>query len=88
MPHSDFDLAGLARYLHLTPQQVARLADRGQLPGRKVAGQWKFSKADIHHWFERRIGLSDGSLHLTSPCNTSGSLPSSPRTAFHPSSTD
>jgi len=60
MPHSDFDLAGLARYLHLTPQQVARLADRGQLPGRKVSGQWKFSKADIHHWFERRIGVSDG----------------------------
>jgi PTS system nitrogen regulatory IIA component len=60
MPHSDFDLAGLARYLHLTPQQVARLADRGQLPGRKVAGQWRFAKADIHHWFERRIGLSDG----------------------------
>jgi PTS system nitrogen regulatory IIA component len=59
MPHSDFDLAGLARYLHLTPQQVARLADRGRLPGRKVSGQWKFSKADIHHWFERRIGLSD-----------------------------
>jgi PTS system nitrogen regulatory IIA component len=60
MPHSDFDLSGLARYLHLTPQQVSRLADRGQLPGRKVAGQWRFSKADIHHWFERRIGLSDG----------------------------
>ncbi|MGD0897495.1 MAG: PTS sugar transporter subunit IIA [Thermoguttaceae bacterium] len=60
MPHSDFDLAGLARYLHLNPQQVARLADRGQLPGRKVAGQWRFAKADIHHWFERRIGLSDG----------------------------
>ncbi len=60
MPHSDFDLSGLARYLHLTPQQVARLADRGRLPGRKVSGQWKFSKADIHHWFERRIGLSDG----------------------------
>jgi nitrogen PTS system EIIA component len=59
MPHSDFDLDGLARYLHLAPQQVAKLADRGHLPGRKVSGEWKFSKADIHHWLERRIGLSD-----------------------------
>jgi nitrogen PTS system EIIA component len=59
MPYSDFDLDGLARYLHLAPQQVAKLADRGQLPGRKVAGEWRFSKSDIHHWLERRIGLSD-----------------------------
>ena len=59
MPYSDFDLQGLARYLHLAPQQVAKLADCGHLPGRKVGGEWKFSKADIHHWLERRIGLSD-----------------------------
>lgn len=59
MPHSDFDLPGLARYLHLSPQQVVKLADRGKLPGRKVAGEWRFAKADIHHWLERRIGLSD-----------------------------
>ncbi len=59
MPHSDFDLPGLARYLHLSPDKVAKLADRGQLPGRKVGGEWKFSKADIHHWLERRIGASD-----------------------------
>ncbi len=59
MPYSDFNLHGLACYLHLTPQQVAKLADRGHLPGRKVGGEWKFSKADIHHWLERRIGLSD-----------------------------
>jgi nitrogen PTS system EIIA component len=59
MPYSDFDLMGLARYLHLSPDKVAKLADRGQLPGRKVGGEWKFSKSDIHHWLERRIGASD-----------------------------
>jgi nitrogen PTS system EIIA component len=55
----DFDLDSLAAYLHLAPQQVARLADRGKLPGRKVGGQWRFSQAEIHHWLEQRIGLSD-----------------------------
>jgi PTS system nitrogen regulatory IIA component len=59
MPHRDFDIESLAAYLHLTPQQVTRLADRGKLPGRKVSDRWRFARADIHHWLERRIGLSD-----------------------------
>jgi PTS system nitrogen regulatory IIA component len=59
MPPRDFDIDSLAVYLHLTPQQVTRLADRGKLPGRKVSGQWRFAGAEIHHWLEDRIGLSD-----------------------------
>ncbi|HUT88930.1 MAG TPA: PTS sugar transporter subunit IIA [Thermoguttaceae bacterium] len=59
MPADDFDVNSLAAYLHLSPQQVSRLADRGKLPGRKVAGQWRFSRAEIHHWLEDRIGLSE-----------------------------
>lgn len=59
MPTRDFDVNRLATYLHLTPQQVARLAERGKLPGRKVSGEWRFARAEIHHWLEERIGLSD-----------------------------
>ena len=59
MPTQDFDIDRLAAYLHLSPQKVARLADRGKLPGRKVGGQWRFSRAEIHHWLEERIGLAD-----------------------------
>ncbi|MFQ5792851.1 MAG: PTS sugar transporter subunit IIA [Acidobacteriota bacterium] len=62
MPTEDFGIESLAAYLHLAPQQVARLADRGKLPGRKVAGRWRFSRAEIHHWLEDRIGLSDDEL--------------------------
>jgi PTS system nitrogen regulatory IIA component len=58
MADDDFDVERLAAYLHLLPAQVARLADRGKLPGRKVQGQWRFSPAEIHHWLEDRIGLS------------------------------
>ncbi|HEX4146359.1 MAG TPA: PTS sugar transporter subunit IIA [Pirellulales bacterium] len=58
MADDDFDIQRLAAYLHLDPAQVARLADRGQLPGRKVGGQWRFSPASIHHWLEERMGLS------------------------------
>lgn len=59
MSDEDFDIDRLAAFLHLAPQQVARLADRGKIPGRKVGGQWRFSGADVHHWLEDRIGLSD-----------------------------
>jgi PTS system nitrogen regulatory IIA component len=59
MAADDFGIESLAVYLHLRPQQVARLADRGKLPGRKVAGQWRFSRAEIHQWLEDRIGLSE-----------------------------
>jgi PTS system nitrogen regulatory IIA component len=59
MLDDDFDIDGLAAFLHLAPAQVARLADRGKLPARKVGGAWRFSAAEIHHWLENRIGLSD-----------------------------
>lgn len=55
----DFDLAQLANYLHVTPDQVKKMAVRGRIPGRKVGGQWRFNEAEIHHWLEERIGASD-----------------------------
>ena len=59
MASDDFDIDSLAAYLHLTPPQVRRLADRDRLPVRKVAGEWRFSRAEIHHWMESRMGLLD-----------------------------
>jgi PTS system nitrogen regulatory IIA component len=59
MAEPDFDIDSLASYLHLMPRQVERLVTRGQLPGRKVGGQWRFSRADIHHWMEARMGVLD-----------------------------
>jgi len=59
METEDFDIDGLAAYLHLMPPQVARMADRGKVPGRKVGGAWRFARAEIHHWLEDRIGVSD-----------------------------
>lgn len=55
----DFDVAALAAYLHITPDRVLKLATQGKLPGRRVAGGWRFSEAEIHHWLEERIGISD-----------------------------
>ncbi|MEM7456884.1 MAG: PTS sugar transporter subunit IIA [Planctomycetota bacterium] len=59
MDHEDFDVQSLATYLHLTPEQVRKMASRDRLPGRRIGGDWKFSRADIHHWFEEKIGAAD-----------------------------
>ena len=59
MADEDFTIESLADYLHVNPEQVARLADRGNVPGRRVGGVWRFSQREIHHWLEERIGLLD-----------------------------
>jgi PTS system nitrogen regulatory IIA component len=59
MTPDELGIEGLAEYLHLDPAQVARLADRGKLPGRKVGGHWRFARSEINQWLERRIGASN-----------------------------
>jgi nitrogen PTS system EIIA component len=59
MAQDDFDIDRLAAYLHMMPAAVQKLAERGKLPGRRIGGDWRFSAAEIHHWLEDRIGLSD-----------------------------
>lgn len=59
MADDDFDISSLASFLHMMPAQISKLAERGNLPGRRVGGQWRFSRAEINHWLEDRIGLSD-----------------------------
>jgi PTS system nitrogen regulatory IIA component len=59
MAQEDFDIDRLAAYLHMMPAAVLKLAERGKLPGRRVGGDWRFSAAEIHHWLEDRIGVSD-----------------------------
>ena len=61
----DLDIARLAEYLHVTPDQVMRMAERNRIPGRKVGGQWRFSQAEIHHWLEERIGASETEEELS-----------------------
>lgn len=57
MSQQDFNLQELAHYLHLSPQQVEKLISREELPGRRVGGEWRFSRAEIHQWLEGRLGV-------------------------------
>lgn len=44
----------VASYLNVDEKTVYRLAKRGELPGFKVAGTWRFRMSDIDTWIEQR----------------------------------
>lgn len=74
MGHDTMDIEQLARFLKRDAREVARLVDRGQVPGRKVAGSWRFSRQEVQHWLENQLaGYTDAELknlerHPTSVC--------------------
>ena len=48
----------VAAYLNVDEKTVYRLAQRGELPGFKVAGTWRFKKDDIDGWIESQKAAS------------------------------
>lgn len=55
-----FDIPSLAAHLKRSPAEIRKLAERGQLPGRRVGGDWRFERAEVFHWMEVHIGEADG----------------------------
>ncbi len=54
MPEAAITVRDVAAYLNVTERTVYRLAQRGELPGFKVAGAWRFRRRDIDAWLERQ----------------------------------
>jgi excisionase family DNA binding protein len=44
----------VAELLRIAEKTVYALAQRGEIPGFKVGGQWRFSRAAIDSWIEAR----------------------------------
>jgi PTS system nitrogen regulatory IIA component len=55
MENEVMDLEQLASYLQRDARELNKLANRGYLPGQKVAGQWRFASAEINHWIETQM---------------------------------
>jgi PTS system nitrogen regulatory IIA component len=52
MSNEPFSANELAVRLGRDCRDVEKAADRGRIPGRKVAGQWQFHPAEIRQWLE------------------------------------
>jgi PTS system nitrogen regulatory IIA component len=77
MASDTLDLQQLASMLGRDARELNKLADRGHLPGRKVGGEWRFAKAEIHHWLEKEMpSLSEQELRKLDPvCAVKGLEP-------------
>jgi excisionase family DNA binding protein len=59
-------ISEMAALLKIAERTVYSLAQRGEIPGFKVGGQWRFSRAAIDNWIEvssRAARADTGSIH-------------------------
>ena len=47
-----------AEYLSVHVRTIYRLAKKGEIPGRKVGGSWRFRKNALDEWLSGRENLS------------------------------
>ena len=67
MPYRTMSLEEFADLVGLDPRQMQRAADRGELPGRKVGGKWRFNRLQVHGWLEGRITMVHASNRPARP---------------------
>jgi nitrogen PTS system EIIA component len=53
-PPEVLTVAELASWLQVDEQAVTELAEHGDLPGRKLAGEWRFAREAVLDWLARR----------------------------------
>lgn len=53
-PPEVLNTAELAQWLQVDEATVTELAEQGDLPGRKLAGEWRFAREAILDWLARR----------------------------------
>jgi len=46
----------VAAFLNVDEKTIYRLAQRGDLPGFKVSGSWRFQRPDLEAWITDRKG--------------------------------
>lgn len=63
MRDAAFTVKHLAAYLSVNEKTVYRLAQRGELPGFKVAGAWRFRREDIDAWIDQQKRVSSRADH-------------------------
>jgi excisionase family DNA binding protein len=52
----------VAQLLQVDEKTVYRLVRKGELPGFKVAGAWRFTRPDLQQWIERQKNATHSGL--------------------------
>jgi excisionase family DNA binding protein len=43
----------VSEYFKVAESTIYKLAQEGELPGRKIGGSWRFSRRKLEQWFEQ-----------------------------------
>lgn len=60
MSHGFLTPSEVAELLKLNIDTVYILVNKGELPGAKIGGQWRFDESTIRSWFEARTQEQQG----------------------------
>lgn len=60
MNHEIMTIEEVADYLRVSERTVYDWAQKGQLPGGKLGTTWRFKRAEIEGWVNRRLGPDSG----------------------------
>jgi excisionase family DNA binding protein len=60
-PEPAMTVRDVAGYLNVDEKTVYRLAKRGELPGFKVAGSWRFKRGDLDTWIDQQKQVAQNS---------------------------
>ena len=75
MEHQALSLDELVKRLNRDRREVEKLVNRGQIPGRKVSGQWQFHPREITHWLEQEMrDYSDSELKKVEASQTTSTV--------------
>lgn len=55
LEHAAMSVKDVSIYLNLAKSTIYKLAQEGKLPGRKIGGRWRFSRAELDRWLQHPI---------------------------------
>lgn len=58
LPSIAMTVRDVAEFLNVDEKTIYRLAQKGNLPGFKVAGSWRFQMQDIQGWIDEQKRLT------------------------------
>lgn len=59
MPFRNLSLEDFAAHVGMDAREVQRMAERGNLPGQKVGGEWRFNRARVTEWLQQEMHSFD-----------------------------
>jgi PTS system nitrogen regulatory IIA component len=55
MPYQNMTLEEFAKHVGLDAREVRKMAERDKLPAQRIAGKWRFNRAEVTEWLQQEM---------------------------------